>query len=149
MIKKIMIATDGSSPGRQATELGINLARLATAEVTAVYVVDMARLTQLPGYVSVPGIKDSLLELMGTEGQKATAEVEVMAKEAGVVCHKKVVGGNPADELLKISQELGADLLVMGSIGKSGLSKFLLGSVAEKVVRHSKVPVLLVPAKAA
>lgn len=149
MIKKIMIAADGSTPGMQAAKMGINLARLACAEVTAVYVVDMARLTQLPGYISVRGIKDSLLELMGSEGLKATTEVEDMAKEAGVVCHKLVAGGVPADELLRISQELGADLLVMGSIGRSGLSKFLLGSVAEKVVRHSKVPVLLVPAKVA
>lgn len=147
MIKNIMVATDGSAPGMQAAEMGINLARLACAEVTAVYVVDMARLTQLPGYISVPGIKERLLELMDNEGEKATAEVEDMAREAGVVCHKQVVGGNPADELLKISQELGVDLLVMGSIGRSGLSKILLGSVAEKVVRHSKVPVLLVPIK--
>ncbi|HSD58383.1 MAG TPA: universal stress protein [Methanotrichaceae archaeon] len=147
MIKKIMIATDGSMPGRQAAEMGINLAKLAGAEVTAVYVVDMARLTQLPGYISVPGIKERLLELMGTEGEKATAEVEGMANEAGVACCKRVAGGDPADEILKISQELGVDLLVMGSIGRSGLSKILLGSVAEKVVRHSKVPVLLVPIK--
>lgn len=147
MIKKVMIATDGSMPGRQAAEMGINLAQLAGAEVTAVYVVDMARLTQLPGYISVPGIKERLLELMDTESEKATAEVENMAKEAGVACCKKVAGGDPADELLKISQELGVDLLVMGSIGRSGLSKILLGSVAEKVVRHSKVPVLLVPIK--
>ncbi len=147
MMKKIMIATDGSMPGRLAAEAGINLARLAGAEVTAVYVVDMARLTQLPGYTAIPGIKDRLLELMGAEGEKATAEVEDMAREAGVPYHKHVAGGDPANELLKLSQELGMDLIVMGSIGKSGLDKFLLGSVAEKVVRHSKVPVLLVPAK--
>ncbi len=146
-MKKIMIATDGSTPGRLAAEVGINLARLAGAEATAVYVVDMARLTQLPGYMAIPGIKERLLELMSAEGEKATAEVEDMAKEAGVTCHKQVAGGNPADELLKLSWELGVDLLVMGSIGKSGLDKFLLGSVAEKIVRHSKVPVLLVPVK--
>jgi len=144
-----MIATDGSTPGIQAAEVGIGLARLACAEVTAVYVVDMARLTQLPGYISVRGIKESLLELMDAEGKSATEEVENMAKEAGVICHKLVAGGVPADELLRISEEMGADLLVMGSIGKSGLTKFLLGSVAEKVVRHSKVPVLLVPTKEA
>jgi nucleotide-binding universal stress UspA family protein len=148
MMKKVMIATDGSTPSRQAAEMGINLAKLDGAEVTAVYVVDTARLTKLPGYISVPGMKDRLLELMDTESERATAEIEDMAKEAGVVYSKRVAGGDPADELLKISQELGADLLVMGSIGRSGLSKILLGSVAEKVVRHSKVPVLLVPIKA-
>lgn len=52
-------------------------------------------------------------------------------------------------ELLRISQESGMDLLVLGSVGRSGLEKFLLGSVAEKVVRHSKAPVLLVPFKEA
>jgi nucleotide-binding universal stress UspA family protein len=148
MMKKVMIATDGSTPSRQAAEMGINLAKLDGAEVTVVYVVDTARLTKLPGYISVPGMKDRLLELMDTESERATAEIEDMAKEAGVVYSKRVAGGDPADELLKISQELGADLLVMGSIGRSGLSKILLGSVAEKVVRHSKVPVLLVPIKA-
>ncbi len=145
MMKRIMIAVDGSMQSMHAAEMGIDLARLSGAEVTAVYVVDTARLTQLPGYMSVQGMKESLMDLMGDESEKAVADVEDMAKSAGVACHKKVAGGNPADELLKISQEMGADLLVMGSIGKSGLSKFLLGSVAEKVVRHSKVPVLLVP----
>lgn len=147
MMKKIMIATDGSEPGRQAGEVGINLAKLAGAEVTAIYVVDLARLTQLPGYITVPGIKDSLLELMGKEGEKATTEIEDMAKKAGVTCHKLVVGGDPAEELLRASKESGMDLLVMGSIGRTGISKILLGSVAEKVVRHAEVPVLLVPIK--
>ncbi len=147
MMKKIMIATDGSEPGRQAAEVGINLARLAGAEVAAVYVVDLARLTQLPGYITVPGIKDSLLELMDEEGEKATAEIEEMARKAGVTCHKQVIGGDPAEELLRASKESGMDLLVMGSIGRTGLSKILLGSVAEKVVRHAEVPVLLVPIK--
>ncbi len=146
-MKKIMIATDGSEPGRQAAEVGINLAKLAGAEVTAVYVVDMARLTQLPGYITVPGIKDSLLELMDEEGEKATTEIEEMAKEAGVICHKQVAGGDPAEELIRLSKESEMDLLVMGSIGKSGLSKILLGSVAEKVVRHAEVPILLIPIK--
>lgn len=147
MMKKIMVATDGSEPGRQAAEVGINLAKLAGAEVTAVYVVDLARLTQLPGYITVPGIKDSLLELMDEEGEKVTTEIEEMAKKAGVTCHKQVAGGDPAEELIRLSKESEMDLLVMGSIGKSGLSKILLGSVAEKVVRHAEVPILLIPIK--
>jgi nucleotide-binding universal stress UspA family protein len=53
--------------------------------------------------------------------------------------------GDPGDELLSYSKDSGADVLVMGSIGRTGISRFLLGSVAEKVVRHSKVPVMVVP----
>lgn len=53
--------------------------------------------------------------------------------------------GNPAEELLKYSKEVCFDVIVMGSIGRTGISKFLLGSVAEKVVTHLKIPVLVVP----
>jgi nucleotide-binding universal stress UspA family protein len=56
-----------------------------------------------------------------------------------------VLRGHPSDELLRYSLESKTDLLVMGSVGKSGLNRFLLGSVAEKVAQHSKVPVILVP----
>lgn len=72
-----------------------------------------------------------------------------MAAGAGVQCDKLVAKGDPSMELLRISQESGMDLLVLGSVGRSGLEKFLLGSVAENVVRHSKAPVLLVPFKEA
>jgi nucleotide-binding universal stress UspA family protein len=57
---------------------------------------------------------------------------------------KIVVQGSPSDELLRVSQSLGIDLLIMGSLGRTGMEKILLGSVAEKVVLQSTIPVLLV-----
>jgi nucleotide-binding universal stress UspA family protein len=145
MFKKIMIATDGSNPSYRAARLGIDLARIHGALVVAMYVVDVNRLIQLPGYTGIPGLKDKLLGLMIEEGGHVTEEVEQMAKAAGVACTKVVLRGHPSDELLRYSHESKADLLVMGSVGKSGLNRFLLGSVAEKVAQHSKVPVILVP----
>jgi len=143
MIKKIMIATDGSEHSRQAAIVGVELARLSHAEILAIYVVDMHRLAQLPGYAGMPGTKQSLMELMLKEGERATEDVEDIARENGILCQKLIARGDPSQELLKLSQ--GLDLIILGSIGKSGLEKFLLGSVAEKIVRHSKIPVLLVP----
>jgi nucleotide-binding universal stress UspA family protein len=145
MFKKIMIATDGSESSNRAARLGIDLARVHNAEVVAVYVVDVNRLIQLPGYTMIPGLKDRLLGLMIEEGRYVTEEVEQMAQAAGVPCSKMVLRGHPSDELLRYSLESKTDLLVMGSVGKSGLNRFLLGSVAEKVAQHSKVPVILVP----
>ncbi len=145
MFEKIMIATDGSDASKMAAVLGVNLARQLCGRITAVYVVDIHRLVNLHGYTSFPGLKDKLLEMMLREGESATAEVEKIASEEGVHCDKLVAQGNPSEELLRISQESGMDLLVLGSIGRSGLEKLLLGSVAEKVTRHSKVPVMLVP----
>ena len=140
-----MVATDGSDVSLHAAEQAVNLAKIAGAGVTAIYVLDMPRLNQLHGYTSFPGLKDKLLELMRKEGEKATVEIEQMAKDAGVDYDKILAEGNPAEEIIRLSLELGMDLLIMGSIGRSGLAKMLLGSVAEKVVRQSLVPVLLVP----
>ena len=79
------------------------------------------------------------------EGEEAVAYIEKKSKDEGVSFEKAILKGNPSDELLRYSKELGTDILVIGSIGRTGLSKFLLGSVAEKVVRHSDVPVMVVP----
>ena len=143
MIKEIMVATDGSETSKKAAKVGIETARRSGGRVTAVYVVDVFRLAHLPGYTAFPGLKDKLMELMQKEGREATECVEEQALKAGISCQKIVAEGNPSDELLRISG--GADLLIMGSVGRTGLDSFLLGSVAEKVVRHSTVPVMLVP----
>jgi nucleotide-binding universal stress UspA family protein len=144
MIKKIMVATDGSETSDLAAQAGIEIAGRAGGSVTAVYVVDVARLARLPGYAAFPGIKDQLSELMQKEGREATQKIEDMAGKAGIPCRKIVAEGNPSEELLRLATESGMDLFIMGSVGRSGLDRFLLGSVAEKVVRNSKVPVLLI-----
>ncbi len=145
MLEKIMIATDGSEASRKAATVGVDIARISCSEVTAVYVVDTQRLNSLHGYTSLPGLKDRLLDMMLREGESATSEVAKMASDVGLSSNKVVAEGDPSSELLRISQESCIDLLVIGGIGRSGLRKLLLGSVAEKVTRYSKVPVLLVP----
>jgi nucleotide-binding universal stress UspA family protein len=147
MLKKILIATDGSETSMRAAKMAVGIGKKSGAVITAVYVVDVHRLAQLPGYAAMPGIKDNLMELMSREGSEALEEIGDMARDAGVAYERAVAEGDPSEELLKLCRNPGFDLIVLGTIGKSGLKKFLLGSVAEKVVRHSHVPVLVVPAK--
>ncbi len=147
MFKRIMVATDGSLTSVRTAELAVSLARQAQGTIAAIYVVDISRLAQLPGYTTFPGLSGRLMDLMLKEGDEATSEIEEMASNAGVPFEKIVAEGNPSEEILKQSQEAGVDLLVMGSIGRSGLEKIMLGSVAEKVVRHSRIPVLIVPGR--
>jgi len=147
MINKILLATDGSETSMRAAKNAVSIGKKAGATVTAVYVVDVHRLAQLPGYAAMPGIKDNLMELMFKEGSEALEEIEDMARDAGVAYERVLAEGDPGEELLKFCRDPGFDLIVLGTIGKSGLKRFLLGSVAEKVVRHSHVPVLVVPAK--
>ena len=124
--------------------IGIDIAHRANGSVTAVYVMEILRLAHLPGYATMPGLKEKVIGLMQEEGQQATQFVEDHARILNVSCHKIVVQGSPGEELLKISQSLGMDLLIMGSLGRTGVGKILLGSVAEKVVLLSPIPVLLV-----
>jgi nucleotide-binding universal stress UspA family protein len=145
MFGKILIATDGSEVSMLAAEMAIDLAKISGAEATAIYIVDVPRLAHLPGYATVPGLKDNIVVLMLEEGNRAVSEIQSMAEDLGVTCEKVVTEGNPSDQLIRCSREMGIDLIVMGSTGRSGWNKFMIGSVAEKVVRHSQVPVLIVP----
>ena len=124
--------------------IGIDIARRANGTVTAVYVMDISRLSHLPGYATLPGLKEKILALIQDEGRQAIEFVQDRAQVMGVPCNKIIAQGNPGEELLKAAREQEADLLVMGKIGRTAVEKFLLGSVAEKVVLQSAIPVLLI-----
>jgi nucleotide-binding universal stress UspA family protein len=141
MFEKILIATDGSEHSERAAKLGIELARLSGGKVTAIYVADISRMAHLPDDMLLFSIR----ELLVKEGNEAVEFVEKLAGETGVPCERVVVEGIPGEELLSYASKANINLIVMGNVGRTGLDKFLLGSVAEKVVRNSKVPVLTVP----
>lgn len=147
MFEKILIATDGSKHSLAAAKLGIELAKLSNARVTSVHVIDIGKMivpvdeTEIAVEVElINAIKNRLYE----DGRLALQQVEDLAKDAGVTIEKKVIEGYPADAILKLAEEDSMDIVVIGSIGKTGLEKFLMGSVAEKVAHNSKVPVLIV-----
>lgn len=144
MIKSVMIATDGSDTSKKAAVIGIDIARRANGTVVAVYVMDISRLSHLPGYATLPGLKEKILALIQDEGRQAVDFVQDRAQVMGVPCNKIIAQGNPGEVLLKAACEQKADLLVMGKIGRTAVEKFLLGSVAEKVVLQSTIPVLLI-----
>ncbi len=147
MFERILIATDGSKHSEKAAKFGVNLAALTGGKVTAVYVLDQGKMIAPVGEISfnvadevINGIRDALQN----EGKSAVKQIEDLAKQANVPFEKRVVEGNPAEHILKMAKDAPADVIVIGSIGKTGLEKFLLGSVAEKVVRNSSVPVIVV-----
>ncbi|MDM7913134.1 MAG: universal stress protein [Methanotrichaceae archaeon] len=146
MFEKILVATDGSKHGEKAAEKALEMARLTGGKVTAIYVADVSNYFT-PIDVSY-NVADEMIvgmrSLVLKDGEAAIKRVEAMAKVAGVPFEGKIIEGNPAEDIMRFAEESKEDLIVMGSIGKTGLEKFLLGSVAEKVIRNSKVPVLVV-----
>jgi nucleotide-binding universal stress UspA family protein len=147
MLQKILIATDGSKHSERAAEVGIEMAKLYGASVAVLYVMEVGKEYASLGDM-ISRVVDDLITNVRTnlqnQGELATMRVEEMAKKADILVERKIVEGYPAEEIIKIAREGNMDLIVVGGIGATGLDKFLLGSVADKVVRNSKVPVLVV-----
>ncbi|HSD57198.1 MAG TPA: universal stress protein [Methanotrichaceae archaeon] len=141
MFEKILVATDGSEHGEKAAKIAIELAKLSGGTVTAIYVADTSRTSHLPDDMLLFSIRELLLK----EGNEALDFVENQAKEAGVNFERALVEGNPGEEIINYARKNEKEMIIMGSVGRTGLDKFLLGSVAEKVVRNSRVPVLTIP----
>ena len=153
--KKIMIATDGSTCSGLATEKGIEFARLSGGAVYAVYVVSSASLFSMnQGYFYSMGtnpdfapIYKEMHEVMEKQGHQALNYVKGLGEMKGVNVKSVLLDGNPSDELIRYAEEEKMDIVIMGTLGKTGLDRFLLGSVAGNLVRHSKVPVMVVREK--
>jgi len=143
LYKKILIATDGSEHTKNAVNYGIDLAKNTGAKLHAIYVVDTAAFASIP----MDAAWESMYELLKQEGDEATRYVSEKAEEESLEVEKSTIEGHPAEEIIKYAENNSIDIIVMGTLGKSGLDRFLLGSVAEKVVRNSKIPVLVVKGK--
>jgi nucleotide-binding universal stress UspA family protein len=140
MYKKILIPTDGSETAEKAVQHGIELARALKAKVCGLYVVDVSAFTGVP----TEAIWESMRDLLEEEGKKALKKIEELAKENGVEYENFLKEGVPSEDIVKTAEDEQADLIVMGTAGRTGLNRFLLGSVTEKVVRTSTLPVLVV-----
>jgi nucleotide-binding universal stress UspA family protein len=145
--KKIMIATDGSDCSKLAVDKGIDLARLSGGTVYAVCVVSTAYLSYMSGDSSSMGVNpywELMQEAFKNQGYQALNYVKDLGETKGINVKSVLLEGDPSDELIRYAEEKEMDLIVMGTLGRNGLDRLLLGSVAGNVVRHSKVPVMVV-----
>lgn len=141
---KIMIATDGSKQVEKAVKAAVELARLTGARLYAVYVIAST------GYTPRNfGWEESLREILEAEAKRAVTFVEEAGKASGIEVESVILDGHPADRIMGFAEQEDMDLIVMGTLGRTGLDRFLLGSVAEKIVRHSKTPVMVVKGETA
>ena len=143
MFKHIVFATDGSPSAAKASQTAIELARTNGAKLTVVFVID-----PYP-YMSLgEGTGDAFQAYMNAAyaaSAKVTEDLVEQAKKAGVTMEKSVVEGDDvASAIVMVAEQRGGDLVVVGSHGRTGIQKFILGSVASKVLTMSKVPVLIV-----
>lgn len=140
MYERILVPTDGSAGVERAIEQAVSLASVHGASVHAVFVVNTASFASLPMETSWEGVSDMLRE----DGEEALERVREIAARHDVEVETALIEGTPSKEVVRYATEEGCDLIVMGTHGRGGIDRLLLGSVAERVVRGSPVPVLTV-----
>lgn len=138
MYEEILVPTDGSPAADAAIEHAVDLADQYDARLHALYVVDGA------SYSSLEAGSEIVIEALEAEGEEATERVAKAAEEAGVEAVTTVTTGTAYRTIREYVEENDIDLTVMGTHGRQGLDRYLLGSVTERVVRTSEVPVLTV-----
>ena len=144
MFKNILIATDGSAASAHAAALAVNLARLHGAKLTALYVSD-----PYP-YLGIGEVNPLGYEAYAAAAQqlaaKAHAQVDALCQTGGapVALNALLVEDvGAASGIVESAKQVGADLIVVGSHGRSGIARLMLGSVAARVVAESPIPVLI------
>jgi nucleotide-binding universal stress UspA family protein len=151
MYRRIVVALDGSETSRQALREAIALARAHGAKLRLLHVVD-----ELGVNLGRPATPAEFWAAAHAAGERILAEASARAAKAGCDAHAKLLENRTLGAVIRRVAELivedaerwRADLLVVGTQGRRGIGKMLLGSVADGVVRMSPVPVLLVRARA-
>jgi nucleotide-binding universal stress UspA family protein len=141
-IKRIIVATDFSEGSDAAMERAFTIAKALGATIDLVHVLDTALLTAPASLGAMPLIEP---ESLMNEIDKALAARVAQATEAGLVCQSDSLDGYPAREIVRHAQKTGADLIVVGTHGRTGVAHVIMGSVAQRVVQRSSCPVLVIP----
>ncbi|WP_179284174.1 MULTISPECIES: universal stress protein [Alcaligenaceae] len=149
MYRKILVALDGSDVAQAALEHALHLGSTENAEVVPVYVVEYSSAYYSAAIYDVTPFHDAMME----EANKVVAMANERLTAAGVrgkarFIDKEGITQTIAQQLQDAAEEEGADLVVLGTHGRRGFQRMVLGSVAEAFLRLSTRPVLLVPAKA-
>jgi len=141
MFETVVVATDGSESAERAVDVALDLADRFDAAVHALNVVDESEIEATPS-----AVRADLEEALEATGGRAVTFVREQAETdvEGTEVVTAVRVGHPADEIIQYATEHDADLVATGTRGRHGEHSFLLGSVAEAVVRRCPVPVLTV-----
>jgi nucleotide-binding universal stress UspA family protein len=137
---KLLVPTDFSPSADAAATLAVSIAKALDAKVIVLHVLDLAPIMAAAGEQLPPDLAAEVLDRMRKEAAQRLAREADRYPQATPL----MVEGAPRTTIVELALELRADLIVMGTQGRSGLDRVLLGSVAEHVVRHSDVPVLTV-----
>lgn len=140
MFRKVLVAIDGSSQSLLALRTAIDEAKAWGGEVHVAYVIEIGLFSSLP----VDNTWEVMYSLLDKEGKEILDNAVAAGAEGGVPLTTHLRQGHAGQELLNLAEEIGADLIVVGSLGKSGIERLLLGSVSSFVVTNSPITTMVV-----
>lgn len=151
MYNSILVPTDGNKPAVQAAVHAFNLAKWHNASIYVLYVVeepsaglmDGADVFGEPGVTTRVGDIRPFLQEMGTQ---ATEDLVALADELDIEVATEILTGKPDETICDFAEEHDIDLIVMGTRGRSGVDRILQGSVTERVLRSTDIPLLAIHA---
>jgi nucleotide-binding universal stress UspA family protein len=153
MYDRILVPTDGSDRAKEAARHAIAIAERFGARIDVVYVISPKEIRhEAPRWLNDPSpINDysTAREVLESKGEEFIQEIEDLAAEAGIECRGEILGGKTGEEpntaILDYLDDHDIDLVVMGTHGRTGVTRAVLGSVTERVLRLSDVPMVAVP----
>lgn len=140
---KILIAIDDSACGMKAARIGFELAHQISASIAVVFVIDAVKELPNPD-LGINGQQQHAILLQEAE---KTIQQYIELYDGVDKVYRFTPEGEPHKEILNVAEQWKAELIVMGTHGRSGITRLLMGSVADYVLRHSKVPVLITPSE--
>jgi nucleotide-binding universal stress UspA family protein len=149
MIKRILVATDGSSHASSALDAAADIAKACNAEVTVAHVMRRAGSGRVPeelrSLAELEHIEITEQQMLQSVGEEIARNAAQRLRAAGVTrVNTRVEVGSPADKIVAIAHDINADLIAIGRRGLGGLGSTLLGSVSLKVMQTADVPCLTV-----
>ena len=140
VFSKILVPTDGSEYTKAAINKAVELANVTNSSITALYVLDQTIFVNMP----LDSAVTNTYTLLKKEGESAVSFVKETCEKEGIPCDVLIGEGSPVKFIVESSKNF--DLIVMGTLGRTGFSKLMMGSVAERVVRYSNCPVMVIRA---
>lgn len=144
--KNVLVATDGSKYSAAAASEAVGIAKINNSKLTVISVVPSEFMPPTDLELAI-GQRELIAEKEMKEAEKNAKAVKDAAQKEGVAVQAFVLSGKPADAVIETAKEKNADLIVLGSHGRTGLEKLLMGSVAERVIVLAGSAVLVVKGK--
>ena len=140
----ILLATDFSKPARRAYAYALKLSGLMKARLVLLHVVKA-----MPGFETWSPAARRSIHSLRTKALLELGRMVLIAKDDGIAAEHKLIVGIPEDSILKAAEQIRADLIAVGTHGRTGWDRLQLGNTAEMLLRHARCPVLTIHASTA